>query len=159
MTKGKKKIGSFRLASRLILLWMLAMAVVSIFMLSSCSSIIKRTPEKHMEIGKRFSEKENYKKAYKSYTRAINGNRSLFIAYWERGLVDVKLDSMENAIDDIGMYIESHPDTISLSKAYNERGDALFRMGYKSDACDDWSNSCNLGRENSSCQKFRLKCK
>lgn len=158
--KRKKKIGTLRFASRFMLLWMIALLAFSVVMFfPSCSVLIKKTPEKYMELGKNNVDKKDYKKAHKNYSKAIDGNSSLFIAYWERGLVDIKMDSLENAIDDIGMYIESNPNRAALSRAYNQRGDVLFKLGYKSDACDDWSNSCNLNEDNAPCQKIRLKCK
>lgn len=158
--KRKKKIGSLRLASRFMLMWVIALLAFSIVMFfPSCSVLIKKTPEKYMEIGKKNVDKKDYKKAHKNYSKAIDANRSLFVAYWERGLVDIKMDSLENAIDDIGMYIESGPDRTMLARAYSERGDVLFKAGYKVDACEDWTNSCQIGFGPAPCEKLRLKCK
>lgn len=158
--KRKNKIGTLRFASRFMLLWVIALLAFSVVMFfPSCSVLIKKSPEKFMELGKKNADKKDYKKAHKNYSKAIAGNRSLFVAYWERGLVDIKMDSLENAIDDIGMYIESNPDRTMLARAYNERADVLFRAGYKSDACSDWENSCQIGFGVSPCEKLRLKCK
>lgn len=158
--KGKKKIGTLRIASRLMLLWLVAMLTCTVVMFfPSCSAIIKKTPEKYMELGKKNADKKDYKKAHKNYSNAIEGNKSLFVAYWERGLVDIKMDSFKNAIDDIGMYIESGPERGMMARAYSERGDVLFRAGYKVDACSDWATSCEIGFGTAPCEKFRLKCK
>lgn len=104
--KGKKKIGMLRLASRFMLMWVIALLAFSIVVFfPSCSAIIKKTPEKYMELGKKNAEKNDYKKARKNYSRAIEVNAFLYPAYWERAMVEIKMDSLEIAIDDMNMYI------------------------------------------------------
>ena len=148
------------------LIWVFMFPIISFLIFSpSCSILKTKTPEKFMEIGKDFYNKKNYAKAYKNYTKAIEGNRSLFIAYWERGLVEIKMDSLELAIDDIGMYIESMrvkegvEDKKLLEKALMQRAEIMLKRGYKADACSDWSDGCELNVSNSPCEQFRLKCK
>lgn len=162
----RKKINGLKLMSYGMLAWVFIFPVIAFLILSpSCGILPKKSPEKFLEDGKDYYNKKNYKKAYKSYTRAIEGNRSLFIAYWERALVEIKMDSLENAIDDMGMYIESmrvkesESDRKLLEKALMQRAEIMLKKGYKSDACDDYSSACSLNISIEPCQKYRVICK
>ena len=162
----RKKINGLKVMSYGMLAWTIIFPVFAFFVLSpSCAILPKKSPEKFLENGKEYSAKNNYKKAYKSYTKAIEGNRGLFIAYWERALVEIKMDSLELAIDDMGMYIESmrvkesEADRKLLEKALMQRAEIMLKKGYKSDACQDWMDACDLNISNSPCEQFRLKCK
>ena len=158
----KKKIGSLRLASRLMLLWVIMLFGFTIVMFCpSCVMLQKKSPEKFLEDGKYYYNKNNYKKAYKNYTKAIEGNRSLFIAYWDRALVEIKMDSLERAIDDISIYIESNPEGKLREKAYVRRAEIMIKRGYRREACDDWEVVCGMNLDNApfACEQLRLKCK
>lgn len=166
MKMRKKKINTFRAMSYGMFAWFFIFPVFAFFILCpSCGILPKKSPEKFLETGKEYSVKKNYKKAYKNYTKAIEGNRSLFIAYWERALVEIKMDSLERAIDDMGMYIESLRvkeginDKKLLESALMQRATIMLKKGYKADACGDWEDACNLNISNSPCEQFRLKCK
>jgi len=130
----------------------------------SCSILKKKSPESYMESAKKYYDKKDYPKAYKNYTRAIKLNPILYQAYWERANVEVAIgDSLnkELAIDDITKYIESNPEKKILAKAYNKRAELELKFGYKSDACSDWLDACNLNQDNApySCEQYRLYCK
>ena len=118
-----------------------------------------------MQTAKDYFDKKDYPKAYKYYTRAIKLNPNLYQAYWERSSVEIKLDSSEKSIDDMGIYIESmrgksnDADKKLLEKAFMQRADIMFKKGYKSDACADWSDACNLNISNYTCNLYRLNCK
>lgn len=164
--KSKKKISTFRWLSRVMFFWMISLIIIPIIVFTDgCSILPKKSPEKFLEIGKEYYNKKNYKKAYKNYTSAIEGNRSYFIAYWERALVEIKMDSLENAIDDMGMYIESmrikssDADKKLLEKALIQRADIMFKKGYNVESCDDWNDACQLNISNLPCEQYRLKCK
>jgi len=146
--------------------WTIAFTTMLFFVLSpSCAILPKKSPEKYVEVGKKYSAKKNYAKAYKNYTKAIEGDAFLFVAYWERALVEIKMDSLEKAIDDIGMYIaymrgqESMEGKQLLEKAFLQRATILMKKGYKSDACTDWEDACSLNISNTPCEQYRLNCK
>lgn len=142
------------------------LSILGICLYISCSMLHKKTPESYMESGKKYYDKKDYVKAYKNYSRAIKLNPFYYPAYWNRAMVDVKIDSLEKAIDDIGMYISSgeasqNSNKDSLSKAYFQRAEIMFKQGYKTDACDDWNACCQLNQKNapSACEQYRLHCK
>ena len=162
----RKKINGFKLLTYGMFAWVIIFPVFLFLVFSpSCAILPKKSPEKFLEIGKEYSLKNNYKKAYKNYTNAIEGNRTLYIAYWERSLVEIKMDSLERAIDDMGMYIESlrvkesEADKKLLESALMQRASIMLKKGYKADACSDWSDACELNISNYPCEQFRLKCK
>lgn len=166
MKVRKKKIGSLRWMMRGMLLWMISLAIIPIIIFTdSCSIFKKQTPKSYMESAKKYSDKKDYKKALRSYTKAIELDRSYFIAYWERSLVEIKMDSLEKAIDDMGIYIESmkvkesEVDRKLLSNALMQRADILFKKGYKSDACDDLNLACELSVYPKACDNLRIYCK
>lgn len=142
-----------------------AIATLSIFavlMYFACSALPKRSPENFMEMGKRYYEKKNYEKAYKNYTRAIKLNPILSDAYLQRANVEIAIgDSLnrEKAIDDLTVYIEATQERTALSKALNKRAQLMYNLGYKADACQDWTASCQLNIVDSPCEKYRLHCK
>ena len=147
-------------------IWFFLFPIFAVFVVvPSCSVLIKKSPEKYIEVGKKYSAKKNYAKAYKNYTKAIEGDAFLFVAYWERALVEIKMDSLEKAIDDIWMYIaymrgqESMEGKQLLEKAFLQRATILAKKGYKSDACSDWEDACNLNISNAPCDQYRLNCK
>lgn len=163
---SRRKKNSLKAMSYGMFAWFFIFPILAFFLLSpSCAILPKKSPEKFLEIAKDYSTKKNYKKAYKNYTKAIEGNRALFIAYWERALVEIKMDSLELAIDDMGMYIESmrvkesESDRKLLEKALMQRADIMLKKGYKADACSDWMDACDLNISNAPCEQFRLKCK
>lgn len=125
----------------------------------ACSIIPKKSPESYMEAGKKCYDKKDYVKAYKNYSRAIKLNSGLFQAYWERSQAEIGMDSLERAIDDIGVYIGLTTDQKILQTAYYQRGVILEKRGYKSDACDDWKTACENLNLNKGCDMYRLKCK
>ena len=163
----RKKINGLRVISYgMFFSWFIIFPVFAFFVLSpSCAILPKKSPEKFLEIGKEYSAKNNYKKAYKNYTNAIEGNRTLYIAYWERSLVEIKMDSLELAIDDMGMYIESmrvkesEADRKLLEKALMQRAEIMVKKGYKAECCADLEDACELNISNTPCEKFRLNCK
>lgn len=164
--KKRKKISGLRVMSYGIFAWAFIFPVFAFFILSpSCAILPKKSPEKFLKDGKDYSVKKNYKKAYKSYTKAIEGNRELYVAYWERALVEIKMDSFELAIDDMGMYIESMrvkesvEDRTLLSNALMQRATIMFKKGYKSDACDDLNSACELSIHPKACDNYRINCK
>lgn len=166
MKPRKKKIGSLRWISRVMLLWLIILLLLPmILFMDSCSVLIQKSPEKFLEIGREYYAKKNYKKAYLNYTKSIESNPSIFIVYWERALVEIKMDSLERAIDDMGIYIESMrikesvEDKKLLEKAFMQRADIMIKKGYKSDGCGDLEDACNLNISNTPCDQFRLKCK
>jgi tetratricopeptide (TPR) repeat protein len=133
-------------------------------LLSSCF-LHKKTADDYMVSAKKYSDKKDYARAIKNYSKAIDLNRSYFIAYWERSLVEIKMDSLELAIDDMGVYIEdmrakeSVADKKLLEKALMQRAAIMLKKGYKSDACSDFSDACQLNISNYSCEQYRLHCK
>jgi tetratricopeptide (TPR) repeat protein len=132
--------------------------------LSSCF-LNKKTTGDYMASAKKSSDKQDYKKAYKNYSKAIDLDRAYFIAYWERALVEIKMDSLEKAIDDMGMYIESmrvkesDADRKLLSSALMKRATIMKKRGYKADACSDWDDACQLNQSPAPCDSLRFKCK
>lgn len=139
-------------------------ALMAFILFESCF-LSKKTPEKYMELAKKAYDKKDYTKSCKHYTSAINLNAQLYQAYWERGLVNIKMDSLERAIDDIGIYIESMrvkegvADKKLLEKALMQRAEIMLKRGYKSDACSDWNDACELNISNAPCDQLRFKCK
>ena len=124
--------------------------LIGIILIPSCVLVGTKTPEGYLKAGRKYSEKEKYAKAYKSYSKALEGNSTNFILYWERALIEIKTDSLENAIDDIGMYIayirggESQADKKLLEVALMQRAKILKKKGYKADACDDLEDACRI---------------
>lgn len=121
-----------------------------------------------MVSAKKYSDKKDYLKALKNYSRAIALNATLYQAYFDRANIEILIGdslSKERAIDDLGMYInanEANPqDKELLSKAYFQRAEIMIKLGYKSEACDDWEKACDLNQKNapSACEQYRLKCK
>ena len=161
MKRRRKKIGGVRLISRFILFWIFSVILFSMLFVPSCSILTKKSPQKYMESAKKYSDKKDYQKSYKNYSKAIEGNNSLFIAYWERALVDIKMDSLENALADMGIYIDSNPEKKLLSKAYIQRAEIMLKLGYRVESCDDYESACNLNQDNApfACEQYRLKCK
>lgn len=158
--KRRKKTSGLRWILRFMLLWIISFLFITITLfVPSCSIIIKKSPQKFLEIGKKYFDKKDYKKSYNNYTKAIESNPNLFVAYWERALVDIKMDSLEKAIDDLTVYIESNPNRVNLAKAYNQRAEVMFKAGYKADGCSDLWSGCELNESNVPCEQFRLKCK
>ena len=138
------------------LLIIFALFIISTYF--SCAILPKKSPNSYMEAGKKYYDKKDYVKAYKNYSRAIKLNPNLYTAYWERATAEIAMDSLEKAIDDISVYIESTPSQELLQKAYFQRALILDKRGYKSDACDDLNRACEL-THNKSCDLYRLKCK
>lgn len=136
---------------------------VIIFMVvsSSCSLLTKKSSEKYVQIGANYFSNKNYSKAYKNYTKAIEVNSFCAKAYWERATVNALLDSSEKSIDDWGKFLAFSTNADSLCTAYYNRGNMMFKQGYKSDACDDWKNSIDLNGKssNNSSEQYRLHCK
>lgn len=120
-----------------------------------------KSPDSYIEAGRKYYEKKDYVKSYRNYCRAIKLNPILYQAYWERANVEIKMDSLEKAIDDMTSYIESSPERVLLEKAYIQRAGILSKMGYKREACDDWDSVCvmNLNSSPYACQQYRLNCK
>jgi tetratricopeptide (TPR) repeat protein len=131
------------------------------FLLTLAPSCPSKSPEGYFYDGKTYSNKKEYLKAYRCFTRAIKINPSYSQAYWERATTGIKIDSIENSIDDFTMFISISKNVDSLSTAYFKRAEIEFKAGYKSDACDDWNTSCELNgsSSNKSCTEYRLKCK
>lgn len=131
----------------------------------SCSVFKKKTPERYMKMAQKCIDKKDYSKARKNYSRAIYLDGSYFLAYRERALVEIKMDSLERAIDDLGVYIESirmkesMEDKKLLEKALLQRAQIMLKCGYKSDACSDWTDACELNISNAPCEEYRLNCK
>lgn len=126
--------------------------------MASCSLLHKKTPEDYVESAKKYYDKKDYIKSYKQYSKAISLNAFFYPAYWGRANAEIALDSLERAIDDMSMYIGNISDQKILQEAYYRRGIIMDKQGYKSDACDDFKNSCNLNF-NKACDIYRLKCK
>lgn len=142
--------------------WLMLFPIILLMAVSpSCSILGKKSPEKNMAIGNDYYDKKNYAKAYKSYTKAIDGNQFCARAYWERATVGALIDSSEKSIDDWGMFIAFSKNADSLCTAYYNRGNLMFKQGYKSDACDDWKTSGDLNGKssNKSSEQYRLHCK
>src|SRR3972149_8817276 len=98
-----KKITGFRIMINAMTLWFLIFQIFAFFILSpSCSILPKKSPGKYLESGKKYFEKKDYTKAYKNYSKAIELNPVFYSAYWERAIVEIKMDSLEKAIDDMG---------------------------------------------------------
>lgn len=135
--------------------------------LSSCF-LHKKTADDYIVSAKKYSDKKDYSRALRSYSKAIELNSYLYETYFDRASIEILIgDSLnkERAIDDLGVYInanEADPkDKESLSKAYFKRADMMIKLGYKSDACDDWRKARDLNQSNYSsvCEQIRLKCK
>lgn len=164
--KRRKKTHGMRWIVRMMFLWFISLFVITMITFSpSCAIFPKKSPESYIESGKRYVDKKDYPKAYRSYTRAIKLNHDLFIAYWERANVEIKMDSLEKAIDDMGVYIEymrtksGDADKKLLEKAYMQRADIMLKKGYKADACSDFNDACQLNISNYPCEQVRLHCK
>lgn len=125
----------------------------------ACSILPKRSPEKFMIAAKKYENKKQYEKAYKHYSRAINLNPLLYEAYLGRANVWIAIDSVEKAIDDMNMYVNSNPERTKLAKAYMARAELMWRAAYRVEACDDWVAACELNISDTPCKKYRLKCK
>lgn len=131
----------------------IAIASLIILLAPSCAV----SPEKYYYIGRQYSEKKEYLKAYKCYTRSIK-LKATSQAYWERANAGIKIDSLENSIDDFTMFIGLSKNVDSLQTAFYQRANLEYKGGYKSDACDDWDNACELNL-NKACDVYREKCK
>lgn len=130
-----------------------------IFLFISVAPSCPKSPDSYIEAGRKYYEKKDYVKSYRNYCHAIKLNPTFYQAYWERANVEIKMDSLEKAIDDMTVYIESSPERVLLEKAYNQRAGILFKAGYKSDACNDWNLACELNQSNAPCDQYRLHCK
>jgi len=108
--------------------------------------------------GKYYFDKKEYVKAYLYYTRSIKLNPDYSQAYWERATTGMKIDSVENTIDDLTKFISISKNADSLRNAYFMRATAEDKGGYKSDACDDFEVACELNL-NKACDIYREKCK
>lgn len=128
------------------------------FLLVTLAPSCPKSPDSYIETGRKYYEKKDYVKSYRNYCIAIKLNPTLYQAYWERANVEIKMDSLEKAIDDMTMYIGSVSDQKNLQEAYYQRGIIMLKQGYKSDACDDFEKSCELNFPKG-CDAMRVYCK
>lgn len=165
----RKKIGSLRWISRIIFLWFIALIIMPLVLFTdACSVFIKKSPESYITSATKYTDKKDYTKALKNYTKAIELNPTTYQTYLDRANIEILIgDSLnkEHAIDDLGIYInsnESNPQSKELlSKAYFKRADIMLKLGYKSDACSDWKECENLNTKESTqaSNNLRLYCK
>lgn len=156
----RKKIGKIRWTNRLLVLSTSILSILSIStLIPSCALVPKKSPQSYMKSGDVHSNKKKYIKACKNYTHAIRLNPLLYEAYWKRANIYIAMDSLEKSIDDMGMYIESNPEIGKLETAYNQRANIMLKLGYKSDACQDFFSACELNQSQYPCEQFRLHCK
>jgi len=88
-----------------------------------------------------YNGKGEYQKATIAFTKAIELDPSLAIAYCNRGWVYVKLGQYEEAIADCTKAIELDP---SLAFAYNCRGWAYTELGQYEQAIADYNKAIEL---------------
>lgn len=160
MKVRRKKLGKIKWTSRLLVLWIGILSVLSMAtLIPSCALFPKKSPQSYMDAGRKYYIKKDYAKSYKNYNKAIMLNPVLYEAYWERANVKISMDSLEQSLDDMTIYIDSGPTIILLERAYNQRANIMFKLGYKVDACADWISACELNQSNYPCEQFRLHCK
>jgi len=83
----------------------------------------------------------NYPEALKQFSEAINVSRGYADAYYNRGLVELKLYKTEDAIDDFNMAVSISPGNI---KYLNQAADAQFANGNMKGAIRDYNVLLNL---------------
>lgn len=155
----RKKINGLKVISYgMFFSWFIIFPIFAFFLLiPSCAP---KTPEKCFKTATKYNLKKDYQKAYKYYTKTIELNRQHTDAYWERAMVGIQIDSVENSIDDLTMYIELNGTNVkNLYKGYCKRAELMLKKGYKADACDDYNSACELNQGNAPCEQYRLNCK
>lgn len=131
---------------------------ITFLLITLAPSCPTKSAEGNFSDGKYYFDKKEYVKAYLYYTRSIKLNPSYSEAYWERAYTGMKIDSVENTIDDLTAFISLSKNADSLRNAYFLRATAEIKGGYKVDACDDWNLACELNL-NKACDSLRKKCK
>jgi tetratricopeptide (TPR) repeat protein len=75
---------------------------ILIFLLTSC----KRSNEQLINEGIKLQEKEKYKEAIDMFTKALNKNSKLQLAYYKRGICYAELKDFKKALQDINILIQ-----------------------------------------------------
>lgn len=107
-------------------------------------------PDLYYYCGDAYQEMEQFEKARLAYTKAIKvaGDDDtveyLYLYYFNRGNVYLKMKENENAMKDFNRTIELEP---YFHGAFNNRGFIKFNKQDKRGACDDWNKALELGNK------------
>lgn len=118
----------------------------------SCAPFWK-TPEYYYEEGQEYFQANDFIKAIKSYSKAIEEKPSYLDAFIGRGICYVRLDSNLAAIKDFDAANAIYP----TANAYYFRGCCKYEIKDSLGACSDWENSCEL-MLNKACDAFSKNC-
>lgn len=86
----------------------------------------------------------NYGKSIESLTHAIEANPDFKLAYVSRGAAYMRMERMQEALDDFNKAIELAP---SYARAYHLRGLATEKMGDREKAIHDFDRAIELDPE------------
>lgn len=107
-------------------------------------------PDLYYYCGDAYQEMEQFEKAKLAYTKAIKvaGDDDtveyLYLYYFNRGNVFLKMKDNVNAMKDFNRTIELEP---YFHGAFNNRGFIKFNKQDKRGACDDWKKALELGNK------------
>ena len=120
---------------------LLALVLLVGGILTGCGGAAKRTAESHFQQGNKLVEQGRYDDAIEEYTKAIELNPSLAIAYNNRGNAYRILGQLLWAIEDLDETIRLNP---GFAEAYFNRGLAYKVQGKKSEAIADFEKVITL---------------
>jgi len=107
-------------------------------------------PDLYYYCGDAYQEMEQFENAKSAYTKAIKvaGDDDtveyLYLYYFNRGNVFLKMKDNANAMKDFNRTIELEP---YFHGAFNNRGFIKFNKQDKRGACDDWKKALELGNK------------
>lgn len=99
------------------------------------------TAEDFLFLGHMFHQQGEYQQAIERYSRAIELDSHLAMAYYSRGTAKNTLSDHHGAIGDLDKAIERNPQDAS---AYNNRGFAKFGLGDRQGAIADYDRAIDL---------------
>ena len=118
----------------------MVLVVASVVLLWFAVPVVETSVAASQE-GAFFIDIGEYPKAIAAFTRAIELDPTLAMAYNNRGWAHIKLEQYDQAIADCTKAIELNP---TLAMAYNNRSLAYIKLGQYEQAIDDYNRAIEL---------------
>lgn len=122
----------------------------------SCPS---KSPQYYFEYGKKYMTQNDFIKAQRYFTKAIQTSPRYFDAYLERAKAWEKIDSIKNAIKDYDTLLSFKELTVAKTAIlYFSRANMHYLLSEDTLACYDWRKACDLNH-NKACDVIRKRCR
>ncbi|MBU2651660.1 MAG: tetratricopeptide repeat protein [Bacteroidetes bacterium] len=86
-------------------------------------------------------DRQNYRSALESFSKAIELHPGFAEAYNDRGILKGMAGKYQEALNDFNQAVNNDPEN---PESYYNRGFALYQLGMKTEACNDWHHAQKL---------------